>query len=298
MADARINELLDQAEHPVLSYEFFPPRDEKGLDRLKHAAERLHATRPDFVTCTWGAGGSSRERSLQVCDLLRGMDFAPVMPHLTCVGASRAHLEEIVDEIHGNGFRNIMALRGDPPRGEREFRPHPEGLAHASDLVELIKARYPDICCGVAGYPESHLEAASPEEDIEYLKVKIAAGADFITTQLFFDNRFYYDFVPRCRQAGIILPIIPGLLPAMSLKQVQRFSSTCGVSFPPALALAMRDVGSQGEPVEKVGINWAARQIEDLLGRGVPGVHLYVLNRSKAAMAPAVKACFDKVRGA
>ena len=297
MPDRTIQELLQRAHAPLLSYEFFPPKDEKGMDRLEEAARRLLETRSDFVTCTWGAGGSTRERTLDACRRLRAIGFGPVMPHLTCVGASRQQLEEGVDEMVEMGFRNIMALRGDPPRGEKVFTAHEEGLSYASELVALIKERQPEVCVGVAGYPESHLESRSVEEDILHLKAKVDAGASFVTTQLFFDNRFYFDFVPRCRQAGIRAPILPGLLPAMSLKQVQRFTSMCGSSFPPTLALAMRDAGSRGEETEGVGIDWAARQIDELLARRVPGVHLYVLNRSKAAMAPAVKKCFDRVRG-
>jgi methylenetetrahydrofolate reductase (NADPH) len=296
MADATVTELINNAPHPLLSYEFFPPRDEKGLEVLQRNAERLLGTNPDFVTCTWGAGGSSRERTLQVCELLREMGFSPIMPHLTCVALSADELGDIVDEIYDRGFRNIMALRGDPPGGGGSFEAPPGGFAHAAELVALIKERHPDICCGVAGYPESHTESRSLEDDIVHLKQKIDAGGDFITSQLFFDNRFYFDFVPLCRNAGIEVPILPGLLPAMSLKQMQRFMTMCGSSFPPQLALDMRHAGGTGAGAEEVGIRWAARQIEELLENHVPGVHLYVLNRSKAAMTPSVARCFERVR--
>jgi methylenetetrahydrofolate reductase (NADPH) len=297
MADALISELLKNATRPLLSYEFFPPRDEKGIERLKLAAGRLLDTGPDFVTCTWGAGGSTRERSLEICDLLRAMGFGPVMPHLTCVGASRSELAGIADEMYARGYRNVMALRGDPPMGEKRFVPHPEGLAHASDLVRLLKERHPDLCCGVAGYPETHLESANRDADTQFLKLKVDAGADFITSQLFFDNRFFFDFIPRCRDAGIDLPVVAGRLPAMSLKQVQRFTSMCGSSFPPELSLSMSEAGGTGEGAERAGIGWASCQIEQLLDHKVDGIHLYVLNRSKAAMAPDVKRCFERVRG-
>jgi methylenetetrahydrofolate reductase (NADPH) len=298
MADPRISDLLQAARRPLLSYEFFPPRDDLGYDRLRTAAERLRETRPDFVTCTWGAGGSTRSRTLEICDFLRQVGFSPVMPHLTCVGVSREELREIADEMHQRGYRNIMTLRGDPPHGQADFRPHPDGLRHASELVALLKERHSDFCCGVAGYPEKHVEAVSPEEDLLNLKRKIDAGADFITTQLFFDNRYYRDFAARCIAAGIRTPILAGLLPAMSLKQVQRFTTLCGSSFPEPLARAMQEAGGEGAAAEDVGIRWAAGQIERLLADAAPGIHLYVLNRSKAAMATAVKACFDRVRSA
>lgn len=252
---------------------------------LRMAAAQLLALRPDFVTCTYGAGGSTRQRTLGVCSMLRDMGFGPVMPHLTCVGSSQAELGEIADEIHAMGFRNIMTLRGDPPKGELSFQTAKDGLAHASDLVALLKFRHPDICCGVAGYPEVHPEAASPEADLENLKRKVDAGGDFVTTQLFYDNEVYFDFVQRCRQAGIHAPIVPGLLPAVSLKQLQRMCTMCRAVLPPELARAMEAAGGEGEAAEYVGIRWAERQMEELLERGVPGIHLYILNRSKAALS-------------
>lgn len=296
MPDVAIRALLAGARRPLLSYEFFPPRDEKGFDRLREAAERLLATRPDFVTCTWGAGGSTREKTLEVCEFLRKIGYAPVMPHLTCVGVSRGDLEEIADEIHARGFRNIMTLRGDPPKGEAGFQAHPNGLEHAGELVALLKKRHPDFCCGVAGYPEKHIEAPTFDQDLRSLKRKVDAGADFVTTQLFFDNEVYASFLLLARGAGVAVPILPGLLPAMSLKQVARFTQLCGASFPAALASRMEAAGGEGTAAEEVGIAWAAQQIDGLLQNGAPGIHLYVLNRSHAVMAPAVKACFDRVR--
>lgn len=285
MPDKRIIDLLAGAKSPLLSFEFFPPKDEAAMKTLRLAAAQLLALRPDFVTCTYGAGGSTRERTVSVCEMLRDMGYGPVMPHLTCVGSSRAELGEIADDFFARGFRNVMALRGDPPRGDVAFQPAPDGLAHASDLVALLKFRRPEICCGVAGYPETHPEAASPEADMENLRRKIDAGGAFVTTQLFFDNRVYFDFVQRCRAAGIVAPVVPGLLPAISLKQVQRMCSMCRAVLPPALARAMEAAGGDGEAAEYVGIRWAERQIEELLAGGAPGVHLYILNRSKAVLS-------------
>lgn len=291
-----ICELLRGRKRPLLSFEFFPPKDQRGLDALRYAAEKLSGARPDFVTVTYGAGGSTRERTLQVCDILREMGFGPVMPHLTCVGSSRAELAAVADELHGLGYRNVMTLRGDPPKGEKVFRPAADGLAHASDLVALLKGRHADFCLGVAGYPEKHPEAGSLEADIEHLHGKLAAGAEFVTTQLFFDNRFYFDFVQRCRNHGILQPILPGLMPALSYRQIERFVSTCGASVPPALAKALHEAGDDGEAAVEIGIEWAVRQIDDLLKNGAPGIHLYVLNRSRAALAPALTECFARYR--
>lgn len=291
-----ISELLKNRNRPLLSFEFFPPKDDAGMDALKIAAAKLLSAKPDFVTVTYGAGGSTRQKTIEICEMLKAMGFAVVMPHLTCVGHSRADLEMISDEIYQRGFRNIMALRGDPPKGETVYRPLKDGLAHASDLVALIQARHPDICCGVAGYPEKHPEAGSPEADIEHLKAKIAAGGRFITTQLFFENRRYFEFVRRCHATGIQQPILPGLMPALSYKQIRRFVSTCAASVPPALSSALEKAGDDADAASAIGIQWVGQQIDDLLRNGVPGIHLYILNRAKVALAPAVTECFARYR--
>jgi methylenetetrahydrofolate reductase (NADPH) len=182
----------------------------------------MRPVHPDFVTCTYGAGGSSREFSFAAWELLARMGFTPVVAHLTCVGASRADLESQIHRIHASGIRNIMALRGDPPRGESTFTPAPDGLAHAADLVALIKSLHPDICCGVAGYPETHPEAPALADDLRHLKEKLDAGADFVNTQLFFDNDAYFRFLDAARAAGIAAPILPGLMPVASPAQLDR----------------------------------------------------------------------------
>jgi len=292
-----ISDLIHNRTGPFLSFEFFPPKDDQGMEALKQAAAQLLTAQPDFVTVTYGAGGSTRQRTLEVCDVLARLGFKAIMPHLTCVGHSRADLAAIAAEIHRRGYRNIMALRGDPPKGEKVFVAPKDGLAHAADLVTLIRERHPDICCGVAGYPEKHPEAASLEEDIEHLRAKVDAGAGFVTTQLFFDNTFYYRFVQQCRNVGILAPIVPGIMPAVSYKQIERFVSTCGASVPSKLAEALQKAGTDAEAGAAIGIDWIVHQIDDLLKNGVPGIHLYVLNRTRVALAPAVKECFAKYRG-
>lgn len=286
MPDPTIRELFERRNgRPLLSLEFFPPKDETAWTALRGAVQAVKPLRPDFVTVTYGAGGSTRRLTTDVCAYLRREGFQPVMPHLTCVGHSRLELEQILREWHGQGYRNIMALRGDPPRGFSQFRPAPNGLSHASELVALIRSEFPDICCGVAGYPESHPESVTPEADIRFLRAKVEAGADFITTQLFFDNALYFDFVRRCRAAGIEKPILPGLLPVISLKQVQRMCTMCKATLPEELRNELERAGGEGEATEQVGIRWAERQIEGLLAGGAPGVHLYILNRSKAVLS-------------
>ena len=207
------------------------------------------------------------------------------MPHLTCVGHTRAELSEVADRIYAGGFRNIMTLRGDPPKGETTFTPYKDGLRYASDLVALLKSRHPDFCLGVGGYPEKHPEAPSLEADLTALKIKIDAGADFITTQLFFDNAVYYRFVDKCRAAGITVPIVPGIMPVLSLKQIQRFTAMCGTTLPAKLSTRLEVAAENTDVVETIGIDWALTQIRDLLAQGAPGYHLYILNRAKGALA-------------
>ncbi len=296
MADERIIDLLAAAERPLLSFEFFPPKTDAGMEKLEATAAELLQAHPDFVTVTWGAGGSTRARTLEVCQRLRDIGMAPVMPHLTCVGASRAELADIVEEIYALGFRNIMALRGDPPRGETSFQAHPDGLAYASELVGLIKNLHPDICCGVAGYPEVHPESEGWEADIRNLKRKLDAGGDFVTTQLFYDSAKFVRYYTRCRKAGITQMIIPGLLPVLSLKQTLRITEMCGASFPPPLRFALDRAGGEGPEAEQVGVDWAAWQIDGLLENHAPAIHLYVLNSARAALAPALARCFAKYR--
>lgn len=298
MEPTTIKQLLATAGRPLLSFEFFPPKTEEGMARLLESAARMREARPDFVTVTYGAGGSTRERSLRLCGELQAMGYAVIMPHLTCVGATRAELTETIGHLFDLGYRNIMALRGDPPEGADTFIPPEDGLEHASDLVALIKDLRPAMCCGVAGYPEGHPEAASPDTDLIHLKTKLAAGADFLTTQLFFDNRVYFDFARRCRAAGIYQPVLPGILPAVSLKQVRRMVTMCAARLPPQLEVDLVDAGENRAAAAAVGLQWACRQIDELLDAGAPGIHLYVLNRADVALAPAVARCFARWRGA
>ncbi len=282
--DRSISDFFAQ-RRTVRSLEFFPPKDEAGVQHLRETAAVLKRMQPDFVSVTYGAGGSTRERSAQVSTFLK-QDFGfTVMPHLTCVGSTRDEIAQLADKIHASGFRNIMALRGDPPKGQTTFNPALDGLRYATDLVALLKSRHADFCLGVAGYPEKHPEALDESKDLENLARKVQAGASFITTQLFFDNDLYYRFVDRCRASGITVPIVPGIMPVLSLKQIQRFTQLCGAHLPAKLLRRLEAAGEYPDAVEAVGIDWALTQIRDLLHHGAPGYHLYILNRAKSALA-------------
>ena len=282
--DRPISELFAQGR-PLRSLEFFPPKDDAGVESLRATAATLRRMNPDFVSVTYGAGGTTRDRTAHVSALLKSEFGFTVMPHLTCVGHTRAELDALADRIHTDGFRNIMTLRGDPPKGASEFQTAAAGLAHAAELVALLKARHPDFCLGVAGYPEKHPEAPSLDVDLTRLRRKVDEGAAFITTQLFFDNTVYYRFVEKCRAAGITVPIVPGIMPVLSLKQIQRFTQMCGTTLPPQLITRLEVAAENNDVVETMGIDWALTQIRGLLANGAPGYHLYILNRAKGALA-------------
>ncbi|MDX2110633.1 MAG: methylenetetrahydrofolate reductase [NAD(P)H] [Verrucomicrobiota bacterium] len=271
---------------PVVSVEFFPPKNEESARQIIKTADELKAgLKPDFVSITYGAGGGTRERTLRYARILKNDYQFQVMPHLTCVGSTRAELVDIIKTYQDEGFCNLMALRGDPPKGETNFVPHPDGLKYASELVHFIREQFAGFSLGVAGYPEVHPEAANAEIDIANLKHKCEQGASFITTQLFFDNQAFFKFKERCRAAGIVLPIIPGILPALSLAQVKRFCTFCQASVPAELERQLAEAGNDEAAGEAVGVAWAAAQIRELLAAGAPGVHLYVMNRSSSALA-------------
>ena len=283
-ADRPITALFSE-NRPLRSLEFFPPKDDAGVAALRATAEALQRIAPDFVSVTYGAGGSTRERTAQICAFLKADFGFTVMPHLTCVGHSRAELHALADQIHDSGFRNIMTLRGDPPKGAAAFTPAADGLRNASELAALLKTRHPDFCLGVAGYPEKHPEAPSLDADIDHLKRKLEAGGDFVTTQLFFDNAVYFRFVEKCRARGITAPVVPGIMPVLSLKQIQRFTQMCGATLPAKLITRLEAAGENTDAVEAVGLDWALSQIRELLAQGAPGYHLYILNRAKSALA-------------
>ena len=273
-----------QKTKTAISAEFFPPKTEEGARQILRAANAIKNFPLDFVSITYGAGGSSRERTIEYGELLAEIFNFEVMPHLTCVGHSVDELRGIISGYKARGFKRIMALRGDPPKNEPNFKPHPNGLAHASELVSLIKSEFPEIKIACAGYPEKHPEAPDMATDLQNLKRKIGVGADMVITQLFFDNRAFYAFEKSCREIGITAPIHAGIMPALSLKQVRTFCAMCGSTLPKELEARLAGAKSEAEEAE-IGIEWANAQISDLINSGASGIHLYILNRPSSAIA-------------
>jgi methylenetetrahydrofolate reductase (NADPH) len=286
----RITDLLRFARErgePVFSFEFFPPRTDQGVAALFQAVEALRPLAPAYVCVTYGAGGSTRARTLELVKRLKHEIEIEAMAHVTCVGASRDELAAVLDELAEAGIRNVMALRGDPPRGETSFTPHPQGFRYASELVAFIRSepgRWP-FCLGAAAYPEGHLETRDPARDVANLKVKVEAGADFLVTQLFFENERYFQFVERARGAGISLPILPGIMPIQTVEQIERMTRMCGASLPRSLQAAMDVRREDPEAARELGLAYATLQCSDLLRRGAPGIHFYTLNRSPSTRA-------------
>lgn len=281
--DFRIKSLL-QRQHPLFSVEFFPPKNEVGARQILRTAKAIQESGPDFVSITYGAGGGTRERTLAYGELLKDIFGFEVMPHLTCVGHSKDELRAIIGGFRKAGFHNIMALRGDPPKGETTFKPHPDGLAYGSELVSFIRETFPEFGIGVGGYPEIHPDSADMESEIRWLKHKVDCGADFVTTQLFFDNADFFAYVDRARSAGVSVPIIPGILPALSADQLRRLLNFCKAAIPVELMESLDAVADDEEAARRIGIDWAENQIRELLAKGAPGVHLYIMNRSASTV--------------
>jgi methylenetetrahydrofolate reductase (NADPH) len=288
---------LKTAGRPLISVEFFPPKTGASQDIFNKGAVELTGLKPDFVSVTCGAGGSAAGPTLEISKQLRGIGYDTVIPHCTCVGMSRAELAHSTDQIMAQGFQNIMALRGDPPRGEKFFKPAADGFRYAAELIAFLRERHPRLCIGTAGYPEKHPEAPDLETDIRHLKEKVNAGADFITTQLFLNNRVYFEFVEKCRAAGITVPIVPGLLPVISLEQINRMRTFCDFHVPDDLLKNLEAAQNDPAQMERIGLNWASEQISELVEGGAPGIHLYLLNRAQTAFYPELFACLSRVRG-
>jgi methylenetetrahydrofolate reductase (NADPH) len=284
----RIDDILagqDQdSPTPVFSFEFFPPKTEQGEQNLYAALSELHTLGPSFVSVTYGAGGSTREKTIEIVKRIRERYSLEAMAHFTCVGATVAELRETLEEMRQAGIDNVLALRGDPPAGQEAWAKTDGGLEFSRELVELIRADYP-FAIGAACFPETHIHAASPEADLAYLTEKVRAGADFLITQLFFDNAVYFDFLARTRDAGIAVPVIPGIMPITRVGQVERMAEMCGASIPDGLRHELHARGDDPEAVLDFGVAYATLQCAELLAAGAPGIHFYTLNRSPATRA-------------
>jgi methylenetetrahydrofolate reductase (NADPH) len=279
----RIAELLVQ-RRPVFSFEFFPPKSDEGHRTLEGTLEVLRDDTPDYVSMTYGAGGTTRSSTVDLTRWIKQDLGIEAMAHLSCVGEPRERLVEILHQIEDAGVDNVLALRGDPPRGETEWRPHPGGLHYSVELIRLIKERF-DFCVGAACFPEVHPDAADRGSDLGYARAKQDAGAGFLITQLFFDNELYFEFVEDARAAGITVPIVPGIMPITNYGQIKRFTEMCGASIPDELERELNGRADDPEAVAELGVAYATLQCSDLLARGAPGIHFYTLNRSPATRA-------------
>jgi methylenetetrahydrofolate reductase (NADPH) len=268
-----------------LSFELFPPKTPQGISSLFQHVTRLVEFCPSFITCTYGAGGSTQELTLDIVARVHREFQLPVATHLTCVGRTVDQLREYLHTARDSNVANVVALRGDPPKGDTTFKPVDGGFRYANELVSLIHAEFPEFGIAVAGYPETHQEAPSPDIDLANLKRKIDAGADIVITQLFYNNDDFFRFRDRCHAVGIRLPIVPGLLPVTNFAQIKRITSLCGAQLPAPFVRRLEEAGDAAEAQFEIGIEFATAQTEALIAAGVPGIHFYVLNRSEAAAA-------------
>jgi methylenetetrahydrofolate reductase (NADPH) len=268
--------------NPCFSFEFFPPKSDEGTANLLKTLAELAPLEPGFVSVTYGAGGSTRDRTVELVSRIKRDTGIEAMAHLTCVGHTRDELRDMLRRLSEAKVENVLALRGDPPLGQTTYEPVEGGFRHAFELVRFIREEDFNFCLGGACYPEGHVETSSRTDDLLHLKEKVDAGLDFVITQLFFDNAFYFDFVERARRIGINVPIVPGIMPITNYEQLQRFTRMCGATVPMRLALQLERVKDQPEALVQLGVAHATVQCMELLSRGVPGIHFYTLNKSPA----------------
>jgi methylenetetrahydrofolate reductase (NADPH) len=268
---------------PCFSFEFFPPKTDDGVDQLFSTLRDLAELQPGFVSVTYGAGGSTQRRTLELVTAIKRKTGIEAMVHLTCVAHGKAELQAILERLRDQGIENVLALRGDPPREEPKFASPADGFSHASELASFIRDQGFPFCLGGACYPEGHLESETRELDLQHTKIKVDAGAEFLITQLFFDNAFYFHFVDRARAAGITCPIVPGIMPITNFAQIDRITTMCGATIPKKLQLALEKRAHDPEAVLQLGVAHATVQCVELLKAGVPGIHFYTLNRSRAS---------------
>jgi methylenetetrahydrofolate reductase (NADPH) len=275
----KLTDIWHVKQSPTISFELFPAKTEKGAASLEKTIDILAALKPDFVSVTFGAGGSTRGGSRQLVKKLMHDKRLEVLAYFACYGLGPEEITAVLDSYHEIGVENILAVRGDTPR-EEGFEPHPDSLPHASDLVSFIRPRF-DFCLGVAGYPEGHIEASSADKDLEYLKLKVDQGAEYIVTNYTYDNSYFFNFIDRCRNAGIQVPILPGVMPIYSIKMMEMLAGMCGATIPDELrtGIAALDVDDKGALLS-FGIEYALNQCTELLEKGVPGIHFYTMDRS------------------
>jgi methylenetetrahydrofolate reductase (NADPH) len=274
----KIKELFTQKKR-VLSFELFPPKRDGDFESLFKTIDELKQLAPNYISITYGAGGSTRDMTYDIALRLKATPLLPLV-HFTCVGHSRLEIKQLLDKLKKAGIENLLALRGDPPKGQTTFVPAPDGFRYASELVQFIRSEGYDFCLGVAGYPEGHPEAPGKAEDIQNLKRKIQAGGDFIVTQLFFDNKDYFQYVDLLRLAGVGAPVQPGIWLLTDYAQIDKICRLSGVQYPEALKEKIEPVKDDKEKVAQIGMEYAISQCEELLREGAPGIHFYVMNKS------------------
>ena len=268
---------------PIFSFEFFPPKNSEGFATLYETIARLKSSAPGFVSVTYGAGGTTRSKTVDLVGNIKNAIGIESMAHLTCVGHNEHEIYSVLENLHEKNIENVLALRGDPPKGEEKFIKTKGGFEYGNELVYFIKKNF-SFCIGAACYPEGHIECKDLDKDIENLKRKVDSGVDFLVTQLFFDNQNYFKFLDRVQSAKINIPIIPGIMPILNLKQMQRFTRMCGANLTPSLLSKFKGVENDNEKVREIGISHAIEQCRELLKYKVPGIHFYTLNRSKATL--------------
>ena len=276
----RIDQALDEVR-PCFSFEFFPPKTDEGMENLWKALSELREDKPTYVSVTYGAGGTTRDSTIDITKRIKKELGIEAMAHFTCVGATVDQLRSTLDEMREAGIENVLALRGDPPQGETEWKATEGGLSYSTELAQLINDNY-DFAIGAACFPEVHIASPSMEHDLKVLKQKVDAGVSFVITQLFFDNDLYFDFVDKARAAGVDIPIIPGIMPITGYKQIQRITQMCGSQLPATLQRELDVRADSPEAVTDLGVAYATLQCSELLARGAPGIHFYTLNRSPA----------------
>jgi methylenetetrahydrofolate reductase (NADPH) len=279
----KVTDVWHAGQKPTISFELFPARSVQAAEKLEKAIDELTALKPDFFSVTFGAGGSTREGSHQLIDKLKNEKGNKVVAYFAGYGLGPDDIVAVLDSYQALGIEDILVVRGDAPRDLEDFQPHPQSLPHASGLVALLRPRY-DFCMGVAGYPEGHIEAESSEKDIEYLRLKVDNGAEYIISNYFYDNRYFFDFVERCRTVGIDVPILPGVMPVYSVKMLEMLAGLCGATITDEVrqAIAALPEGDK-QALVNFGIEFAVRQCQDLLRAGVPGLHIYTMDRSPSA---------------
>ena len=277
----RLSEIFQQRDF-VMSVEIFPPKSDEADAVLRKNLQRMAEFEPAFVSCTYGAGGTTQDRTIEWCQEIQTEYSRTATAHFTCVGSTRDQLIDWLNRAKAAGIHNIMALRGDAPADQESFQTVEGGLSYANELVELIRETHPDFGIGVAGYPEKHPEAADPATDLANLKRKVDAGGDAVFTQLFYENDAFLKFRDNCNQTGISVPIVPGLMPITSFARIKRITSMCGAAFPADLASKLEAVQDDKQAQFEIGVEFAIEQCQQLIAEGVPGIHFYVLNRSSA----------------